>query len=290
MKLLSRQLQAFLTVAQTGNVHAAAHALHLSQTAVTQRLQALEALLETTLFMRSRAGMKVTPEGQELLRYCRSAIDMEGAVLAATEQGGVVRQARVTIVGSTSITRQRVVPAVIDVLARFPTLLLTIEIVDLAAPCMNALRTGHAQLAILPRDQVGNELDSSRLKPERHVLVAPAAWKHRALPAILREERAVDFDETGAGTISYLRHFRLLAHAKRDRHFVNSTEAVAQMVIARQGFSVLTSETAQPYIERGEIITLNGGRAYNNALALAWFARPHLPPYLAALIQAIAAK
>ena len=42
MRLLSPQLQAFITVAKLGTVHAAAHALHITQTGITQRIKSLE--------------------------------------------------------------------------------------------------------------------------------------------------------------------------------------------------------------------------------------------------------
>ena len=71
MSLLSPRLIAFLAVAQCKTVHRAADKIHITQTAVTQRIRALEHSLKTTLFIRTRKGMNLTPEGEVLLRYCR---------------------------------------------------------------------------------------------------------------------------------------------------------------------------------------------------------------------------
>ena len=78
MRLLSHNLQAFIAVVEQSTVHGAAKQVNLTQTGVTQRIRALESDLQTTLFLRSRKGMKLTREGEALLRYCRGAVDLEG--------------------------------------------------------------------------------------------------------------------------------------------------------------------------------------------------------------------
>ena len=51
-----------MAIVRQGTVHGAAGELHLTQTGVTQRIRAIEQKLETTLFLRSRKGMKLTQE------------------------------------------------------------------------------------------------------------------------------------------------------------------------------------------------------------------------------------
>ena len=58
MSLLSPQLQAFLAVANCKTVHGAAANIHLTQTAVTQRIRSLERLLKTTLFLSTQSSEK----------------------------------------------------------------------------------------------------------------------------------------------------------------------------------------------------------------------------------------
>ena len=58
MRLLNHNLQAFMAIVQQSTVHGAANKLGLTQTAVTQRIRSIERDLETTLFIRSRKGMK----------------------------------------------------------------------------------------------------------------------------------------------------------------------------------------------------------------------------------------
>lgn len=59
----------FLEVARSGSLIAAAERLHVTQTAVTARLKSLEAQLNCRLFVRNRAGARLTPDGERFRGY-----------------------------------------------------------------------------------------------------------------------------------------------------------------------------------------------------------------------------
>lgn len=59
-------LQTFLTVLETGNLNKAAERLHVTQSTVTARLNALEEALGCELVVRSRRGTRMTRAGFEL--------------------------------------------------------------------------------------------------------------------------------------------------------------------------------------------------------------------------------
>ena len=63
------KLKAFHKVALTGSFTKAAGQLHLTQPAVSQKIQALENILGVTLFDRSGKTVQLTPEGEVLLSY-----------------------------------------------------------------------------------------------------------------------------------------------------------------------------------------------------------------------------
>jgi DNA-binding transcriptional LysR family regulator len=286
VSLLGPQLDAFVAVARARSVRYGARELHITQTGVTQRIRVLERGIGATLFVRSRRGMTLTPEGQALLRYCEAARDLEGQALARIHGAGTRSEVRLSLTGPTSILRARIIPQCIPVLRALPDLLMTFDIVDLRGRA-DALRSGLAQLAVLSPEDVAREMDSKRLKPERYVLVASAAWRRRPLRDVLRGERIVDFDSTDDATHAYLRRFGLLEDARGERHFANNTEAVVDMFKAQLGYGVLTQEFARPFVERGELSVLNGGAVHENALALAWYPRATMPPYFARVLKAI---
>jgi LysR family transcriptional regulator, chromosome initiation inhibitor len=286
MSLLGPNLEAFLAIVRAGTVHGAASELDLTQTGVTQRIRALESQLATTLFVRSRRGMALTSEGTALLRYCQAARELEGEVFARLAGSGTRATERLSLAGPTSLMRSRVIPQATPVLRAFPMLAATFEITD-SEHRDRMLRTGQCQLAILSPERVAREMDSKLLRPEQYVLVGTPAWRKRPLPDLLRDERIIDFDADDPMTHSYLKHFDLLEHAQSERHFVNNTESLVELFSQGIGYGVLTVEFARPHVERGAIALLNRGRFLENPVALAWYPRPNMPKYFAAIIKAI---
>ena len=69
-----KQLRAFVTIAETGNMTRAAELLHLVQPAVSRQLRLLEDDVGARLFQRERHGMALTDAGRALLDYARRAL------------------------------------------------------------------------------------------------------------------------------------------------------------------------------------------------------------------------
>ena len=64
----------FLEIVRYGSLASAAQNLHVTQTAVTARVQKLESLLGVTLFIRNRAGARLTPEGEAFVVYANQLL------------------------------------------------------------------------------------------------------------------------------------------------------------------------------------------------------------------------
>lgn len=73
-RLRFRQLALAVALAETGNLHAAARAVSLSQPGATKTLKELEAALGAPLFDRQPKGMTPTPAGIEVVRFARLII------------------------------------------------------------------------------------------------------------------------------------------------------------------------------------------------------------------------
>lgn len=286
MSLLSPPLQAFVSVVRQGTVHGAAESLHLTPTGVTQRIRSLEKELATTLFLRSRKGMKLTAEGEALWRYCQGALDLEGRAVSQIHKAGQEQPAYVTVVGPTSVLTARLIEQCAPLYALWPHLYLNFHISD-ALDRLQWVRSGQAALAVVPPEQVPQEMDSKRLKPDRYVLVATPQWRGRRLSDILEQERAIDFEESDPTTIHYLKKFGLLSHLKRPRLYVNNNEAIAKLFCRGVGYGTLTQEIAKPYLNSGRLITLNSGALMEERLALVWYPRSGMPKYFRAIIEAI---
>jgi DNA-binding transcriptional LysR family regulator len=286
MSLISPNLKAFMAIVRSGTVHGAATELHLTQTGVTQRIRVLEKELGTTLFLRSRKGMRLTPEGESLLRYCQSSADLEGQFLSQINGAGKDQPIYITMVGPTSVMTARIVDQCAELYAKWPNLYLHFVISDSVDP-LNLVRSGQATIAIIPREQVPNEMDSKVLKPEKYILVATTKWRGRRLAEILESERIIDFDESDSTTLSYLKKFNLANHVSRARLFANSNDVIIKLFIKGVGFGTLTNEIAKPHIESGQLVALNAGAAMEADLALAWYPRPEMPGYFKAIVGLI---
>ena len=77
-----RQLQFFLTVAQTGSFSEAAEDLFISQSSLSKQIISLEAELGVSLFDRSRRKIALTPAGESLLGSAHIIDDAYQAMLA----------------------------------------------------------------------------------------------------------------------------------------------------------------------------------------------------------------
>lgn len=66
----------FLEVAATGSFIAAADRLHLTQTAISARIKTLEQQLGRQLFVRNKAGARLTPSGERFARYATTMVQL----------------------------------------------------------------------------------------------------------------------------------------------------------------------------------------------------------------------
>ncbi len=284
MKLLSPPIQAFFMTAQLGTVHAAAHALHLTQTAVTQRIKILEKRLSTSLFVRSRKGMILTSEGQALLRYCYSFQELEGEALSHVMNAGTESTISICMTGPTTILRSRIIPRCSAVMKKFLNLLMQFDIND-HDDRASSLRSGKSQLAIIEPSQLSEEMEYKSLKPEHYILVVPTEWRNRKILDVVKNERIIDFDSNDRMTFDYLSKFNLLTSANKDRHFTNRTDTLALMITEGLGYGVLPLEFAKPYIANNQLCALHKSKTYPHEQVLAWFPRHQQPKYFSALID-----
>ena len=284
MKLLSSNLQAFYFTATLGTVHAAAKRLKLTQTAATRRIAALEQELKESLFLRSRKGMTLTESGRQILRYCRQALELEGAVLAHSFSVDEEQDQRLVIEGPSSFMSTRALVSAASVSKKHPHLVLDLRVND-EGTGIESLKLGHTDLAIISSSDVVKELDSKKLKPEQYILVCSHLWASRKLDEILENERIIDFNTADRMTLNYLEFFGLSRNRKKERHFINNTDSLAKAVELGVGYSVLSKEFAEPWIQQKKLVSLCPKKSFDFSLALAWYPRKFVPDYMRTIIS-----
>lgn len=92
-------LSTFLAVAELGSFQRAAESLHLSQSAVTRRIQKLEESLGVTLFERTTRSLKLTLAARLFRDRAKAILDnAEEAIYAVSDEQSQLQHHRNTII------------------------------------------------------------------------------------------------------------------------------------------------------------------------------------------------
>ena len=160
------QLRTFVAIADTDGVARAATRLNLSQPAASRQIQVLEAELGVALFDRIGRRVRLTSQGEDLLRRSRKLV---------AEADSLRERARALKAGHTGVVKIGATPPMIEtVLAGFlpvhrrrhPGVEISV-IEDGGAALIARLERGEVDLAYVP---VGNDRFSGRLLYPIHVM------------------------------------------------------------------------------------------------------------------------
>ena len=146
----------FKEVAEVGNITAAAQALYISQSAVSQSIKQLERDLQTRLFARNSRGVTLTAEGQMLYEYVRSAMGLLETGEEKLSQTRELQMGQLTIGASDTVTSQFLLPYLDAFHKRHPAI--HIQIVSgRSHKVLGLLRSGKVDIAFAstPADDAG---------------------------------------------------------------------------------------------------------------------------------------
>ena len=74
--LTLKKMKYFLAVADTGQITAAAHEIHVSPAVITTAIRQMEDFLSVKLFERDRRGMRLTIDGARFRNYCEKTLSL----------------------------------------------------------------------------------------------------------------------------------------------------------------------------------------------------------------------
>ncbi|HHQ4572767.1 LysR family transcriptional regulator [Aeromonas allosaccharophila] len=170
MKFDLRQLQAFVTLADTANYREAASRLFITQPALTKQIQGLELTLGCTLFKRGRHGAELTALGAQLLTQASALVkhgrEFERHALAVAS--GVAGRLKIGF----GLSSFALAPALV---ARFKQQVtdVMVHLQDMpSAIQQEQLISGQLQLGFMRRPQMP-QLQEHRLLIDRLVLAVP---------------------------------------------------------------------------------------------------------------------
>ena len=120
MKIDTLGLQAFVAIAEQGGFQKAAETLYITQTALSRRLQNLEALLEVKLVERTTRSVALTVLGAEFLPNARRLLADLSNALVEIQKTGRAQRGDVAIACVPTVGVQYLPHIVRDYSARYP--------------------------------------------------------------------------------------------------------------------------------------------------------------------------
>ena len=255
-----RRLAVFAEVARQGSLTAAARALGISPSAVSQQLRALEAEHRIRLVNRTTRKLTLTDTGSRFAEHCRAMLD------AATRAREHLKSARQMPDGELRITAplgfaRFIGPAMAPMLAAHPGLTLSLHCGDNLIDLVEARIDLAIRIGTLPdSDWVAEPL----LRLERCIGAAPAYLAQAGIPATPTELSGRPW--IGLGAVGSVQQIELRNHAGAtatvsapQRIAVNSMQSMRELCAAGLGLAALVREEARDELNSGRIVPLLGG-------------------------------
>lgn len=278
MRRLQREhLETLLAAVDHGTLDAAARALAITPSAVSQRIKAMEQQVGRILLQRT-TPVAPTPDGEVVLRHARQARLLDEETSRALGGGTSVVPSIPLAVNADSLGTW-----FLDALALVRT---DTEVVfDLHREDQDRtaelLRAGAVMGAVTAEADPVQGCSSVPLGIDRYRAVASPAFVDRYLPGTTTEQQMlerldrvplVDYDRTDDLQQGYLR--RILGQAPSGpRHFVPTSADFARAVALGFGWGMLPEAQCLDAIDQGELVELTPGRRADVAL---WWQRWNL--------------
>ena len=200
MSVKLESYRVFKEVAEVGNITAAAQALYISQSAVSQSIKQLENDLQTRLFSRNSRGVTLTAEGKMLYEYVRSAMGLLETGEAKLSQTRELQMGQLVIGASDTVTSQFLLPYLDSFHKEHPAIHIQI-ISGRSHKVLGLLRSGKVDIAFASTPTDLTSLDTYPCFPTHSIFVSgaeyPCDFDHvysleeiSAFPLILLERKA----------------------------------------------------------------------------------------------------
>jgi len=254
------QLRIFVAVAERLHMTRAAEALHLTQSAVSAAVAALEARHGTQLFDRVGRGLALNAAGAAFLPEARAVLAQAEAAEQALDDLAGLKRGAVRLFASQTIAAYWLPPRMAAFARAHPEIQLHLSIGN-THRVVEAVLAGEAELGLIEGAFEAPRVEKVRMDADRLVVVAaghPLAGRSEALSAA--ELKALDWvlREEGSGTRSEFEAAlpRGVAAGLRAVLTLPSNEAILSAVAAGGLVTAISELAAQPLIEAGRLVRL----------------------------------
>ena len=258
-------LECLAALADAGSFERAAQRLAITQSAVSQRLRALETGLGRLLVVRSRP-LRLTEPGKVLLRYARQMQAMRADIARELGAGpGAAHDERLPIAVNADSLATWVLPA-LDALVQAGQregwgLELVVDDQDFTH---DSLREGTVLGCVSTVAEALRGCSVTPLGCMRYIAVASPGFAARALPQGLHRGNFAQvpwlvFNRKDDNHAEWVRQAFEVQGARLVERHVPATEAHARAAVMGWGIGVMPEQMAAPWLARGELLPVHPG-------------------------------
>lgn len=251
-----RHFRSLVAIAESGKLATAAERVHVSQSALSHQIKAIEAHYGIALFDRTRQGLRFTPAGDRLLGLARETL----AAISAAERdllrmkGDTRGELRVVLECHTCF--DWLMPVMEEFRRRWPEVEIDL-VAGFHADPLALLTQGKADMVIGSKPPAKRGLTVAPLF--RFEILAVIANEHR-----LRNKRRIEAaDLAGETLITYpvpeqridlIREVLEPAGIRLERRTAELTVAVLQLVASRRGVAALPNWGVKNYVDHDYVL------------------------------------
>jgi DNA-binding transcriptional LysR family regulator len=259
----SRQLRAFTVLARTGSFTRTAGELHLTQSAISHAMRALENDVGCRLLDRMGKTVVLTQAGEQLLMHAEKVLQEMTTARAEIGHLGKWGSSRLRI-GASTTACQHILPAVLrEFKESFPGCAISIEPGD-TPQMIEALRGHRIDLAVNLEPRPGESLECRPLFTDELLFIVsplhPWARAGRAVREDIPKQNYILYGKTSYTFEMIEQYFRkeeISLHSLLD---LGNMEAIKELVKLGLGVSILAPWTARKEINEGSLVALPLGR------------------------------
>ncbi|TCT03576.1 LysR family transcriptional regulator [Aquabacter spiritensis] len=256
-----KQLEALYWIEHLGGFAAAARHLHTTQSAISKRIQELEADFGTQLFDRTRRGAWLTESGEQMLELAKHLLEQRDAAMERFSRMEMIR--RQVRIGVTELTALTWLPRLIGAIReRYPGVSIEPD-VDLSTILRDKLLAGELDLIIVPDTLKEPRVTWTRLGSVENVWMCKPGLVPNDKPLRLQEldryTLLTHAEKSGTGLL-YDRWLR--AQGINPHHTIrtNSLVALIGMTVSGLGVSYLPRTCVSWLIDTGMLEVVNARR------------------------------
>lgn len=292
-----RHFRSLVAIAESGKLAAAAERVHVSQSALSHQIKAIESHYGMALFERTRQGLRFTPAGERLLALAREVL----ATISAAErdlarlQGDTRGELRIVLECHTCF--DWLMPVMDEFRRRWPEVEIDL-VAGFHADPLALLDEGRADLVVGSKPAARRGLSVTPLF--RFEILAVIANEHR-----LRNRRRLEAEDfVGETLITYpvpepridlIREVLEPAGIKLQRRTAELTVAVLQLVASRRGVAALPNWGVKNYVDHDYVLAKRIGAKglwseLYAAVPAAIAARPYVRDFMVIVRDIVAAE